>query len=981
MHFCLSKKSFSFILIMLVVTVCMPSAYAVSRTVTQYGYDASGNIVEDIKITFSNAASPTLTNTAAGAVRRAESVTVTLSGTGLANARIKPNSAKLSTTVKNSSDTSITVEVEAPLDAALGQQELVITTLLGDVSIFVDVYPKRPEILLSPFRLVVADNGTPLNIALRLSNTDVFSHDMAVSVRDTSVATVEQSTVRFDEGEIAASSLINLRGIQGGQTTLIIENDNLGRYEFTIFVQEPFAFPLGSSVSDSSELLGVVLDFNVPDLQALSPLVAQLGVVKIPAAPAEGSQSDPLQVDTKPLQLLFGSVALDITPLAVKTGVNTQLVTINGQGLRDIDAVRVLPSEGVSISNVTTEDDGTSVTFQLDVSAGALVGYRSVALFKNEVPVYFSQPAKSKLYVGTSVPVLDAIAPISVALLANENLVIRGQHIRDASAVNVYPPEGITLGKNIDYNADDQTMTVNIAVAETAVLGERVVTLTSPVGESSRTALSSNTINIVTGLEDNIDVSAALGVVKEFAGSRGEQNLLLVSQAYGVTKGAFFRSLSPAAINLGASINLNIQGTGLAGVDEVRIEPSTGLTLGSPSVINGGTAVLVSVNAAADAQASLRRVRLFKSGVEVVASNEEANQFSVNEPLVILRSIEPTVLLNNNVAQAVLIRGENLNINSQVSIEPADDITLGQLTLVAGTDYVRVPMTVANGAALGQRVIVVTNSGGSTSSTPSPQNTVQIASSIEERGPLLSGYLSVVRATAPVVVTQDRAVATSPLGINKIFNTSEIVDREAFTQSALSVLKGAYISSVSPRTMRLGETTTVTVTGRGLDEVTALRLTTDTGATLSDFTVNAAKTQLTVNVTMAVDAAIGARQLHLDTDDGRLSASDPMTTRLIAVADAPIISSMTPLLVVRDRQVELLIRGENFQQVTQVASNPTNGLSIGVPQINAEGTEIRVQLAVDRFANAGTRAIVLLSSAGDTTSTATAANTLTIAVE
>ena len=108
---------------------------------------------------------------------------------------------------------------------------------------------------------------------------------------------------------------------------------------------------------------------------------------------------------------MFGSVALDITPLAVKTGVNTQLVTINGQGLRDIDAVRVLPSEGVSISNVATEDDGTSVTFQLDVSAGALVGYRSVALFKNEVPVYFSQPAKSKLYVGTSVPDLDAIAP------------------------------------------------------------------------------------------------------------------------------------------------------------------------------------------------------------------------------------------------------------------------------------------------------------------------------------------------------------------------------------------------------------------------------------------------------------------------------------------------------------------------------------------------------------------------------------------
>ena len=144
-------------------------------------------------------------------------------------------------------------------------------------------------------------------------------------------------------------------------------------------------------------------------------------------------------------------------------------------------------------------------------------------------------------------------------------------------------------------------------------------------------------------------------------------------------------------------------------------------------------------------------------------------------------------------------------------------------------------------------------------------------------------------------------------------------------------------------------------------------------------TINGDGTQLTVDLTIASDAPLGARQVVLNTTDSRIVFADITQSQVTVVTAMPQIDSINPIQAVRGDTVEMIIRGANLDGTIAVAATPADDITFAtVPFVNAAGTEVTIQMNIAVGATAGPRVITIITSVGSSDNTATAENTFTI---
>ena len=644
-------------------------------------------------------------------------------------------------------------------------------------------------------------------------------------------------------------------------------------------------------------------------------------------------------------------VLTGFTPESLRRGESKQFVA-TGTGLTGVRITAANPGLSVSAPRVTA----TEARFTLSADADALLGPQ---------PILFENAAGSTTAAVTLNPVLPGVTVVPAPLAIPPDSTTRQFTIRLSSPDNI--------AHSIALSVKDATVATVTPATLTLVAGQTEVkaNITGLKAGQTTIVLASTTLGdtlvpvFVTAEFRGVNTSFAplLGVVVEALPQPKPPTTITPFGAphLGVVLGAYIQAINPRAVTIGTGpVDLTVTGKGLAGVTSVAVVPADGITLGTPSANADGTALTVPVTVAADAPTTMRQLVL-KAGTQVVPpAHPEADRFYVARPAPEVTSVDPLFVVPGTPSQALFIRGKNLQGLERIAVSPTTGITVDANPSVnANGTEITVKIAVSPAAPLGPRVVSVTTVGGSSSATGSPANTFTVVNELKE------SYTPITSALVGVVKEAEAAPpATQALGLNAVH---------------LGVTVGSVVTGVSPAAGSIGDTLTLTVTGYELQNATALKFLPETGVTVGTPTVAADGKSLTAQIVLAADAPQTLRAVQVFAGTTLLPVSSPSATQFRVTAPLPEVYSVSPLyLQVGQSPASFVVRGKNFQNLQQVKILPPDGVTVGSSSINADSTEITVNVSAAATAALGTRVLAVETAAGATSSTGTVANTVTL---
>lgn len=484
--------------------------------------------------------------------------------------------------------------------------------------------------------------------------------------------------------------------------------------------------------------------------------------------------------------------------------------------------------------------------------------------------------------------------------------------------------------------------------------------------------------------------SALVGVVVGTATAPVTQSIDgLSSSLVGVTLGSFARQMTPSAGVVGTSVNLQISGEGLNSVSAVQFVPADGLTIGVPSVSADGKLLSVSVGIDAAAPKSLRHVVLSTAAGKVDFSSPTADRFIVAAPAPRVDSVNPNVLVAGQSSVKLTVRGENLRDVQGLRFEPAQGVAAIS-ALSANTEGTQLELTVqvASDATSGPRTVVITTAGGESSSVSTAGNTLQVARQVgatyqDVTSPLVG--VSIGQVAVPQIIDFGPVVSASVGVMVGTPSAAEGQSMDPVTSPLVGLVVGSAAFDMTPAAASVGTSVAVTVQGSGLSAVSGVQLLPADGITVSNVAVNAAGTQVSFNLAIDAAAAKTLRRVVLQTSD----AANPVVpfmvsakSQFLVTAPAPVVDiSITPQVVVAGQsRIDLTVRGRNLRDLVGVRFDPPQGLvALGTPVANADGTSMVVSVQASADASTGPRTLIVVTAAGESSATATPANTVQVA--
>lgn len=911
--------------------------------VTEYAYDPAGNILEVRTRSAGTVDPPVVTSVTPSSLRRGTSVDVQLTGTGLTGAQLTSPESQLSVSNFRSTPTTASFSLSAANDATLGNRAFTLSSAAGTAGFTMRVEPLLPRMEASPNPLAIPPDSRDRRFTVRLTNTDTVAHTASISTLDATVAAVSPATLAFTAGaqELTAS----IRGLKEGLTTLRITSPTLGVVLVPIYVTPEFA-GINSSYALS---VGVVKDApSTPKETTISPIVS----------PA--------------VRIAFGRYIERVDPGFVIVGAAATTVTVSGAGLGDVTGVQIKPGDGLTVGAATRAIDGKSVRFDVAAATNAATTIRQVILTGPNSYLPVSADA-DRLRVVKPPPVVDSIDPIVVAQGATGVvLTIRGRNLQDASSITTLPATGIAIGAFPNISADGTTITTAISVGPVAALGVRPVVVVTASGSSEIAATPANSLNIVERAGDNISpiASPTVSVLKEEAPSTNTTPTPIFSGLVGVSKGAVVTAMEPATGTIGSNVTLILRGNGLSGVDRVQFTAPEGLTI--VSITAAASTVSVPITIAENAPQTIRGVRVFAGTTEVPFTDPASALFRVTPRLPVIDSVEPLQVEIGAPAISLVVRGRNFQNAQSITLAPGGGVEIQAIPTVNGdgTSAV-VTLRALSGATPGARAVVLTTLAGPTSATLSSANTITLVTKLGDSvTPLVSPLVGVEKATATVPGSGVETFLASPIvSVQK----AEIVVPETRTNlvvtRTVTVGKGTFGLRTTATPLVRNGTGSLTVAGFALGSVNAVEFYPPSGITAGPLQKSPDGSTLTVPLTIANDAAIGARQLILRmANNDRVVFIDPAGDRFSVAAAAPRIDSITPIVIFTGEAVTMTIRGENLSLATGVSVEPSAGIVVGpISSVNAAGTEITVPIGVP-MANGEGSFVVRVTTPGGTTS-------------
>jgi hypothetical protein len=438
-------------------------------------------------------------------------------------------------------------------------------------------------------------------------------------------------------------------------------------------------------------------------------------------------------------------------------------------------------------------------------------------------------------------------------------------------------------------------------------------------------------------------------------------------------------TLSPAVGIIGQTIDLTINGFGLAGVTSVRMLPPDGLTVGAPSISPDGTSLTVSVVITPNAPQTLREVRPFAGAAPVLFADAAAALLRVSAPLAELDSMSPIVLQVGAAPVTLTLSGRNFQNASQLRVDPPSGITITALSVNAPGTQATATISAAAGAATGPRAVVLVTPAGDSSSTQTPANTLTLVNAIQGSAtPIVAPELGVVVEGQAAPATQTFGPFASPdVGV-MLETAAPPPAQDTLRALVLGVAVGPYATGVQVPPLTPTSSGTLVVSGVGLADVTAIQIVPASGITLGALTIAPDGRQVSVPLALS-GASAGLRGVRVLRGTSAV-AFEPtgMSTFTIGVG-VPSIDSITPILEGRGRTFTLLLRGQNFQGVTAVTATPGAGIFIdNAPSASADGTQVSVTVSIAADAPLGANVFRVLTPGGATTESAVPANTFTV---
>jgi YD repeat-containing protein len=484
---------------------------------------------------------------------------------------------------------------------------------------------------------------------------------------------------------------------------------------------------------------------------AITPIESPaVGVVLQSASPPPSIAT---KLFTSAVGVAVGPVFTGISPTAQSVGRSFTLA-IQGFALHGVTSVQLVPSTGITVGAATIGSGGLSLTVPVTLAADAPQTLRKVQLLAGALPILPAPVDGASFQVAALPAQIDSVSPQVLQIGgAPVTLTIRGRNFQTPTFVHMLPQANIAVNLPPTVDASATTLTTTVIVDPLAVPGTRLVTVTTPAGETTAIASPANTILLVANPGTLVTpvIAAPVGVVLTNAAVpmlpigpvlSPLVGVVLQSTApppttgvgpvtsipVGVAVGPVALGLTPSSLLLGSTGALTVTGTGLNAVTSTSFLPSSAVSLsGGLTASPDGTQLTIPVIVSASAAPTQVRLNLAATAGPVRFANPASGVFQIAPTtLPSFDSITP-ILAKQGALLTFTIRGQHLQNVSRVYAEPADGLSFDFNPVVDSTGtMVTVHLQVAIDAPLGARVIRLSTPSGDSSAVAVPANTFTV---------------------------------------------------------------------------------------------------------------------------------------------------------------------------------------------------------------------------------------------------------------
>ena len=195
-----------------------------------------------------------------------------------------------------------------------------------------------------------------------------------------------------------------------------------------------------------------------------------------------------------PVEVTIGTSITRIAPLVLEPA-SSGTIIISGSGLSTVGKIELVPSEGITIGAWNANQDGTSISVSVAVSAASPLGPRQFLLSTTDGHIRSAFVILNPLLVGSK-PVIASLNPIIEPVGTVFTLTIHGTNLSGSTQVRFEPPNGINVDTIPVVNSDGTLLSVNVQIDGTATGGDRIVIVTTQYGSSATIATAANTFRI-----------------------------------------------------------------------------------------------------------------------------------------------------------------------------------------------------------------------------------------------------------------------------------------------------------------------------------------------------------------------------------------------------------------------------------------------------------------------------------------------------
>jgi hypothetical protein len=459
-----------------------------------------------------------------------------------------------------------------------------------------------------------------------------------------------------------------------------------------------------------------------------------------------------------------------------------------------------------------------------------------------------------------------------------------------------------------------------------------------------------------------------------------EQTIDSRTSQLGVVIGSYFNTLSPSRGSVGRTLTLTVSGVGLDNVTDLSFQPGDGISTANLNIANDGLSLTVDVSIDSNAPLTQRQLLLSTPTSPLLPVSADADRFDVVAVEPAVESVFPQHIATETSVTPITVTGSDLDNATRVRFEPADGISIGSLTVADDGRSLTLVVSITADAQFGPRVLIVETPAGQSSSIASIGNTLTVANSVSSIASLLSPTVGVEKGVIEPPSSNSSQLATTPLlGIVRQFTPlPEIVTVPLFA-SELGISLGPVAEHIAPRSIPIGKSANLIVSGTGLNNVTAVSFDPPEDISITS-NINASDDgkQLIIPIEIATDAEQSLRKLLLTTANNPILFAQEEQGLLLIAGLTPDIISLDPIQQTQGASFILIIRGLNLGLATSVSASPSTGITIAAPTTNAVGNELTINMIISPNAAPGPRIITVTTPAGTTSSDAIPANTFTI---